>query len=193
MLQPELRRKGLLVVFTLALVPTAVMSVVLMGTGAAGAQDDGAGPPAEPSGLSVSIEAGSLDASVDWNDVEGPTPNWVRWRSLGDGGDLNDGVKVETSEATITVADYGTWVVRVQACNDSGSGEHAAQGFTVEAAPVPNRAPMMHEQADEYDGFTGSHNNPRDTLVFKTFAAISSGGEPYLRVAGKRLGGVLGR
>ena len=81
-------------------------------------QDDGqAQVPAKPAGLSVETEQGSLDVSLDWDDVDGVTFYWVRWRLSGPGHDLNDGVRPTSSTATITVADYGTWVVRVQACN----------------------------------------------------------------------------
>ena len=92
-------------------------------------------PPAKPSGLSVSTEPGSLDVSVDWNDVEGSGFYWVRWRPVD--GTLNEGVEVSSSSATIAVADYGEWVVRAQACNDSGCGQPVAKRFEVESAPEP--------------------------------------------------------
>ncbi|MCY3658059.1 MAG: fibronectin type III domain-containing protein, partial [Caldilineaceae bacterium] len=92
-------------------------------------------PPAKPSGLSISTEPGSLDVSVDWNDVDGSDFYWVRWRPVD--GTLNEGVEVASSDATITVSDYGEWVVRAQACNDSGCGQPVAKRFEVESAPEP--------------------------------------------------------
>ena len=77
-------------------------------------------PPAQPTGLEVFTEPGSLDVSVDWDDVDGTVHYRVRWRSVDNGGELNDGVEVQPSEADTTVEDYGEWVVRVQACNDAG-------------------------------------------------------------------------
>ena len=95
-------------------------------------------PPAKPSGLTATPTAGSLDVAVDWDDVEGATDYLVRWRLHGPGQDLNDGVTPTTSDTQITVADYGKWVVRVEACNDAGCGPGAAQAVEVtQPEPVP--------------------------------------------------------
>ena len=106
----------------------------------AGAQETpgpAAEPPAGPTGLAVETEQGSLDVSVDWDDVGGASRYWVRWRVAGPGNQLNEGVEVQPSLASITVDDYGEWVVRVQACNDAGCGSPTTQRFTVEQAPEP--------------------------------------------------------
>ena len=79
-------------------------------------------PPARPTGLVVSTETGALEVSLDWNDVEGADEYLVRWRQHGEGQELNDGVRTETSGAEISMDDYGKWVVRVEACNDGGCG-----------------------------------------------------------------------
>lgn len=99
--------------------------------------NDGAQPPARPIGLQVSTAQGSLDVSVDWNDVDGAASYLVYWRLTGPGHKLNEGVEVGTSEATITVDDHGEWVVRVEACNGAGCGLGAAKRFTVKTAPQP--------------------------------------------------------
>ena len=83
--------------------------------------EDGSEVPAKPTGLSVATEQGSLDVSADWDDVEGADDYLVRWRPKD--GPLNDGTRVATSSAAITLDDYGDWVIRVQACNDSGCGK----------------------------------------------------------------------
>ena len=95
----------------------------------------GAQPPAKPTGLQVSTQSGSLSVSVDWDDVAGADSYLVRWREAGSGNQLNAGVRPSASETTITVADYGEWVVRVQACNDAGCGKPLAKKFKVEAVP----------------------------------------------------------
>ena len=92
--------------------------------------------PDEPAGLSVSATPGSLEVSVDWDDVPGASYYWVRWRVSGSGSELNEGVAVLPSEAVIAVSDYGEWVVRAQACNDAGCGAPAVSRFSVDAAPV---------------------------------------------------------
>ena len=105
--------------------------------------------PAKPTGLRVSTEPGSLDVAVDWDAVDGATSYKVRWRTAEDGSKLNDGVEVESTEATVTVEDYGQWVVRVQGCNDSGCGDPLAKQFqlepepeeTPEPTPAPTKAP----------------------------------------------------
>ena len=103
--------------------------------------------PAQPTGVEISTEAGSLDASVDWGDVDGATGYLVRWRPAGAGNPLNAGVEVQSSDASITVAAYGDWVVRVEACNSAGCGRHVAQRFNVAASesnpgPTPEPTPQ---------------------------------------------------
>ena len=91
--------------------------------------------PGRPTGLQVAAQPGSLDVSVDWNDVEGATSYLVRWRAAGPENDLNEGVEAQSSETTITVAGYGQWVVRVEACNDTGCGPSVARTVDVEQLP----------------------------------------------------------
>ena len=92
--------------------------------------------PDEPADLSVSATPGSLEVSVDWDDVPGASYYWVRWRESGSGNELSEGVSVLPSEAVITVSDYGEWVVRAQACNDAGCGAPASSRFIVEPEPT---------------------------------------------------------
>ncbi len=110
----------------LILVLFAVLAVSSTAAAPAGADNSG-DPPARPTGFSVSVEQGSLDVSVGWDDVEGARQYWVRWRLAQPDNKLNEGVKVESSSAAITVDDYGEYVVRVQACNEAGCGGPAVQ------------------------------------------------------------------
>ena len=75
--------------------------------------------------------------ALQWDDVDGADNYLVRWRSVDKGEALNTGVETEATSATITVADYGKWVVRVQACNDAGCGKPNNKQFRVQ--PRPNR------------------------------------------------------
>jgi len=95
--------------------------------------------PARPAGLHVTTQEDSLSVGLDWEDVEGATGYQVRWRSAGPGNTLNEGLKTQTSEATIAVDDFGEWVVRVEACNEAGCGPPQAKRFEVEAAPEPEQ------------------------------------------------------
>ena len=96
----------------------------------------GPGVPAKPTGLKVDTQSGSLNVSVDWDDTSGATSYSVRWRQQGPGNSLNEGVEAQSSSASIIVADYGKWVVRVEACNDSGCSAGNSRGFTVKQAPA---------------------------------------------------------
>ncbi len=96
--------------------------------------------PGQVTGLEADTTEGSLDVDVDWDDVAGAADYWVRWRVAGPGQALNDGVRVSSSQATITVADYGSWVVRVEACNTAGCGPAQALEFDVTAAPGDDTA-----------------------------------------------------
>ena len=89
--------------------------------------------PVQPTGLQVATEAGSLDVSVDWDDVADADSYLVRWREAGQGNQLNAGVRPSASETTITVSDLGNWVLQVEACNTAGCGPGATASFNVEA------------------------------------------------------------
>ena len=131
-----IRRLGLLLALTAALLAAALILI-----GRAGA-DDGDGLPA-PAELRVTAERGSLDVSLDWDDVDGAAQYWVRWRPAGPDSKLNDGVRVQSSNAIITVARYGEWVARVQACDNAGCGAPAAKKFRVRRPrAVPDITPL---------------------------------------------------
>ena len=103
-----------LIWLTALLVVSAALAVIWNTAAPAGADGNG-GPPAKPTGLSVSTEQGSLDVSADWDDVDGAGEYLVRWRLSGPDQELNEGVRVESSSAAIAVDDYGECVMRVQA------------------------------------------------------------------------------
>ena len=106
--------------------------------------------PGRPTGLQVAAQPGSLDVSADWDDVDGAASYLVRWRKAGPGNELNEGVEVESSNADITVSGYGDWVVRVEACNDTGCGHPVARRLTVEdAAPQPPTLSVADVRAEE--------------------------------------------
>ena len=74
--------------------------------------------------------------SVDWDDTSGATSYSVRWQAAGPGSSPKLGVEAQSSVTSITVADYGEWVVQVGACNSVGCGPIAAQRFTVSPTGV---------------------------------------------------------
>ena len=91
------------------------------------------------------MTAGSLDVSVDWDDTPGADDYLVQWRQRGAGNTLNEGLSPTASSVTITVADYGLWVVRVRACNAAGCSTPRAIGFETRAAAQPPGAPQALE------------------------------------------------
>ena len=129
-------RVGLFFALLLALVATLPLT---WAGGSPADADDEKEPPPSPAELRLTTTPGSLDVSVDWDNVHGASYYWVRWRAASRGTTLNDGVEMGPSMAAFTVADYGEWVVRVQACNDAGCGPPLAEKFMVNPAPAPTR------------------------------------------------------
>ena len=127
--------------------------------------------PSQPTGLSVTTQVGSLDVTLDWDNVDDADDYLVRWRQTGAEHELNEGVEVETSNASITVDGDGDWVVRIEACNEAGCGPHLSKHFSVEQA---NRAPVVDTQAGSYADFVKSHNAPRGIATYKSFDGIFS-------------------
>ena len=84
--------------------------------------------------MSVSVEQGSLDVSVAWEEVDGAGEYWVRWRLLQPDNKLNEGVRVESSRVAITMDAYGLWKFHLAACNEGGCGDPAVR--TAAVGPV---------------------------------------------------------
>ena len=103
--------------------------------------------PAKPTELRVDTTPGSLDVEADWDDTPNASHYLVRWRVGSPGNQLNEGIEIQPSAASITVADYGEWVLRVEACNSAGCGAPLALRFAVEAAPEPTAAPTPEPTA----------------------------------------------
>ena len=87
--------------------------------------------------MQIDTETGSLDVSLDWDDVAEADDYLVRWRVAGPGNTLNEGVRATSSDVSITVDSHGEWVARVEACNDAGCGPHLARRFEVETDSEP--------------------------------------------------------
>ena len=129
------------------------------GCGPGAAQAFQVGPslklPGKPAGLQASTQPGSLEVSLDWNDVEGATEYAVSWRETEDIR-LHGKTRVEASEAVITVRRHGPWAMRVEACNDGGCGEGKLTLVRVEPAPEPTAAPEPPPTPDPViEGYNG--------------------------------------
>ena len=163
----------------LAFIVVAVVTVSLLlanGSPASAQDDNETKVPAKPTGLSVATEQGSLDVLADWDDVEGADDYLVRWRP--NDGKLNDGARVASSSASITVAAYGEWVVRVQACNDAGCGKPLAERFSVEPAPEPTPTPTPNttNKPPVFD-----RNNIRFHTVLENYGPLITAGNYVVR------------
>ena len=121
--------------------------------------------PATPTGLQADVTSGSLDVSVDWDDVTGASHYLVRWRVAGPGNTLNTGVEAQSSDADITVDDYGEWVVRVEACNSGGCGSHIASRFEVESAIEPTPTPTSAADARTHTTADNRTHTAADTCT----------------------------
>ena len=91
-------------------------------------------PPGEPQNFAVSAEAGSLDISATWDELDGADTYKLRWRQSGGEFEAANAATVTDANATITVSDYGEWEVRLQGCNDAGCGPEVSR--TVELNPL---------------------------------------------------------
>ena len=91
---------------------------------------------------------GEISVGVDWDDVEGASGYRVRWRLAGLGHTLNEGLEVEESEATITVDDFGEWVVRVDACDATDCRLVVNKRVWVNPAPEAATEPDIEEEEE---------------------------------------------
>ena len=146
--EPKQRKRSTLnmklvigILVALALVVALAVSINLISHSPANAFQ-GAQPPAEPTGLLVSTTAGSLDVSVDWDDVEGANEYRLRWRVAGPDQELNEGITTTSSEAVITVSGYGEWVVRVEGATTPAAGRDRRGDLLSRLRPLLN--PRLH-------------------------------------------------
>lgn len=79
-------------------------------------------PPAPPSNLDLTVEPGTTKVSATWDEVAGAAAYEVRWRSRREDFPTWNLATVMGPTATFDVREQGLWLIRVQACNDSGCG-----------------------------------------------------------------------
>ena len=115
-----------------------------------GCNDTGCGPsvtqtagirPGSPANFAVTVEEGELDLSATWDALDGADTYRLAWRQDGGEFEADNAVSVMDASATITVSDYGRWVVRLEACNDAGCG--AAVTGQVDVVPAPEAAGLQ--------------------------------------------------
>ena len=79
--------------------------------------------------------------------MEGADKYNFQWRRAGPGNKLSDpayvrvAVTTDTFTQTLTMSDYGDWVIRVEACNDSGCSGGSTKRITLVPAPTPTPTP----------------------------------------------------
>ena len=144
---------------------TLVVAQVVVWTGEDSARaNDGTEAPAKPTGLRVATEPGSLGVSVDWNDVDGATSYWVRWRLFHPDHKLNEGVRLTGLSTDITVPSYGEWVVRVQACNGDTCGRAFGEEICARTRADTYARADTHPGADAFpDAYTPTHGGAGNT------------------------------
>ena len=128
--------------------------------------------PAKPTEFQADATAGSLDVAVGWEEVAGASRYLVGLRMVGPIDTLNEEVEVLSSDASISVADDGEWVVRVEACNSVGCGSHNAVQFAVEPAAEPTPVPTPDLSIADPTANVSEGENA--TITVTLFAAVAS-------------------
>ena len=155
-----------------------------------GCNDAGCGPsmyygtgvaPGGPDNLAVSAAPGELDLSATWDALDGATLYKLSWRQSD--GDFEEGnaIWVSTGGATITVEDYGQWVVRLEGCNDAGCGPPVSRPVEVEPTPAPvdlRLGPSLNDEGQSRPrSFTASWDPVPDASSY-TLRWQRNGAEP---------------
>ncbi len=97
--------------------------------------------PAVPENFAVASTPGELSIAAAWDSVEGASSYKLRWRRPGGGFQSGDEVIATATAASLTVSDYGEWVVRLEACNGESCGRPTTLRFAVAPAPEPTPEP----------------------------------------------------
>ena len=92
-------------------------------------------PPGSPENFAVSTTPGELNLAATWDAVDGATSYKLSWRQADGNFDPGNQTTISETSATITVSGHNRWVIRLNACNDSGCGPEVDQ--TVDVLPAP--------------------------------------------------------
>ena len=93
-------------------------------------------PLPKPTGLTLTQSETSGDVTAEWDEVENSTRYKVRWRDSA--GRLGDPVYVTDTEYTVSLTEYDTWTIRVEACNASSCGEPTSKAITTQHPWTPS-------------------------------------------------------
>ncbi len=87
--------------------------------------------PPRPANLSVSFSPGNRDMTATWDAAPRATSYLLRWREHGESFQSDNQTTItDATTAAFTVPSQGDWVVRLEACNESGCGPGAVQQVT---------------------------------------------------------------
>ena len=130
--------------------------------------------PTTPTAFEIVTQAGKKELAARWGFAAGGVSNYkLSWR-LADGSfESGNEVSVAIARATITMPDYGEWLVRLQACNDVGCGPGVTKTVNVEplwdGVSVCDRTPQVRDAivdiaGTKCDAFTAGNLASVDSL-----------------------------
>lgn len=104
---------------------------------------------ASPGRPALSVEPGTTKLTAKWGAVAKANSYQVRWRPEGEDF-ADDSLETVTDPvATLTVAEQGLWVVRVQACNDDGCSHPATATASVIINISGHQSVRVWDDADD--------------------------------------------
>ena len=93
-------------------------------------------PLPKPTGLTLTQSENSANIVAEWGEVENATRYKVRWRDSGSR--LGDPVYVTDTEYTVPLTEYGSWTIRVEACDADICGEPNSKAITTQHPWTPS-------------------------------------------------------
>ena len=93
-------------------------------------------PLPKPTGLTLAQSETSGDVNAEWDEVDNATRYKIRWRDSESR--LGDHVYVTDTEYTVSLTEYDTWTIRVEACHASSCGEPTSKAITTKHPWTPS-------------------------------------------------------
>ena len=112
-----------------ALFPLLLLAALALSAWTAAAEDPVPVPP-RPSGLQVTVKAGTRQCVASWTALASATHYRLSWRLRGEAFLPANQSTVQQPGAPITLPTHGEWVVRLEGCNLAGCGLGVSQGVT---------------------------------------------------------------
>ena len=134
--------------------------------------------PGRPTNLSINAPPSEFELRVTWAPAPRASSYKLSWRKADRDFEPDNAAAVSATTATITVPEYGRWVVQVEGCNQAGCGQSVSADHLV-MLPVCDRTPQVRDKLVQLVGkprcdLVSAHDLARLDAFYLSDAGVSA-------------------